>query len=69
MKAEDLMSLAEFTELTGLTPSTVYKNKSEGRFPFRIIRLGNRLKFPRAKVCKWINKGGAYLPPRDESKA
>lgn len=62
MEAKDLMSLAEFTGLTGLSPSTVYKNKSEGRFPLRIIRLGNRLKFHRAEVIDWINSGGAYLP-------
>jgi len=60
MKAEDLMSLAEFKELTDCSDSTIYNNKRNKRFPFKIIKLGNRLRFPRAEVYRWIESGAEY---------
>ena len=51
-----LISVADAAHLTGLSPRTVWRYVSSGRFPLP-LRLGGRRLFDRAALVRWVQSG------------
>lgn len=54
------MDINEFMYLTGLKRQTIYNRlsrKSENGFPFKVIRIGRKLRFPRQGVYEYLENG------------
>ena len=61
---ERLITVDEFCAITGVAKGTVYNNHNKGRYPFRIIGGGQKLRFKKADIEQWIEDGCPYLPVR-----
>lgn len=59
-----LWTIDDFCEYTGQRKQTVYGNIHEGRYPFEIMKMGNRLRFRLDDIEKWEADGFPYLPVR-----
>ena len=51
-----LVGVVEAARLTGLSPRTVWRYASSGRF-LSPVRLGGRRLWNRAKLIEWVNSG------------
>lgn len=61
--SKSLLSVDEAAILLETTRSTVYRAISNGTFPLPVIRLGGRLRIPRAAVDRLL--AGEYLSAGD----
>lgn len=54
------MDVKELMQLTGLARQTIHNRtcrKAKNLFPFNIIRIGRKLRFPRKAVYEYLEKG------------
>ncbi|WP_423782929.1 excisionase family DNA-binding protein [Ferrimicrobium acidiphilum] len=64
-RPKSLLSVDEAAILLETTRSTAYRALSKGTFPLPVIRLGGRLRIPRAAVDRLL--AGACPPPASNS--
>lgn len=57
-----LIDVAEAARLTGLSPRTVWRYASSGRFPSP-LRVGGRRLWNRAELIRWVNSGCPRTEP------
>ena len=62
-----LINVVDAARLTGLSPKTVSRCASSGRFP-PPIRLGGRRLWNRAELIQWINAGCPRVEPSRRQK-
>jgi len=56
---KEVMTLREASQYLGITPDTLYKRLSQDKIP--AFKLGNRWRFKKALLDRWIEEKSARL--------
>jgi excisionase family DNA binding protein len=55
--APDMMSLREFSELTGISLTTVYELAAAGELPVPAPKIGRQYRISRIAYARWLDSG------------